>query len=548
MRKRKRVRASPEDIADAIDRGDDRAHTLITRTDGESLHSTRLWVDSEGRTLVHLAAARGCTRCLVALLDRGADPNAMSMTHGRPLHAAVRASVNHVIPMLVQRRASLDGPDAQGETPLHTACSAGNIGGVRVLVQNGATIDARNHRQETPLHRALAKRHESVAVYLIEHGAHVASANGVGETPLHVAVAAGLFSAMSMLIERGACVHAVTSTRRWTPMHYAARYGRSAAISALVRAGGHVDARDIGNRTPLILESHYRKTMVTALLLQLGANARACDHRERTSLHYAALHGDATAMNMLLKYGADINAVDNVGDTPLHFAFLVAPTCPHAHATVSFMLFAGATPDAVNANGQTALDLSFSSTNALATAYLAAFSITRPEKALPEDVARAANFHNDFALMTLDEHMLRTHEHVFAAHVKAHDPCAQTAVLYARRALFEMHLEHGLARFAGSIRAYERVAVEAVVDTKENIRNAARTFNVSAHQCLVGLYASRLAELRALRDEARIMRSATDRAVSDMRQRLIGVRAHVARAGPTESLEDWDLDRHAGVQ
>ena len=79
---------------------------------------------NDGFTALHHAARRGCVRSVAALLEVGADPNALT-TAGKasPLHRAAFAGHLEVCGMLLRAGAEARKGDGDGETPAFKAAS-----------------------------------------------------------------------------------------------------------------------------------------------------------------------------------------------------------------------------------------------------------------------------------------------------------------------------------------------------------------------------------------------------------------------------------------
>lgn len=111
----------------------------------------------DGWTLLHLAAYFGHTPAVRLLLQRGSDPNALSINALRntPLHAG------------------LSGPlDAEG---------------ARLLVEAGADVNARQHGGFTPLHSAANRGVIEVIDLLLDRGADPSAAADDGRRPIDFA-------------------------------------------------------------------------------------------------------------------------------------------------------------------------------------------------------------------------------------------------------------------------------------------------------------------------------------------------------------------------
>ncbi len=135
---------------------------------------------------LHRAAFRGDVVVLAALLDRGANPDALTRCatpdRGRAtaLHWAVRAGRTDAAALLLDRGAAIDLRDAAGATPLHGACERGQVSTATLLTRLGADHEARDALGRTPLLLAIASPAASggdVAIMLIDHGVDVNAAN-----------------------------------------------------------------------------------------------------------------------------------------------------------------------------------------------------------------------------------------------------------------------------------------------------------------------------------------------------------------------------------
>lgn len=99
-----------------------------------------------------IAAARGDSARLGALLRAGADPNARDGS-GRPaLVAAAASGDSEAVRALLQGGADPDRADASGWTALHQAAGAGgDAASARLLLDAGAARDLRTRAHATPL-------------------------------------------------------------------------------------------------------------------------------------------------------------------------------------------------------------------------------------------------------------------------------------------------------------------------------------------------------------------------------------------------------------
>jgi ankyrin repeat protein len=139
-----------------------------------------------GRTPLHYAAARGFPEAVKALLDLGADPNAVGEMHGysvrwrmSPLHYAAASGHERAVEILVRARAKInamadyvqDGGNrsriSYQLSPLHYAAREGHENVIRSLLHAGARANARGGpERKTAAEMARAAGHEKVALIL----------------------------------------------------------------------------------------------------------------------------------------------------------------------------------------------------------------------------------------------------------------------------------------------------------------------------------------------------------------------------------------------
>ena len=110
-------------------------------------------------TLLHIAAVGNQPRLVTALLDNGAEINALNSSGETPLvETAERINANEdaftdtrTATLLLARGAEVNHQDNSGDTALMHASNYGLTGVVRLLLIKGANIRAKNKRGETAL-------------------------------------------------------------------------------------------------------------------------------------------------------------------------------------------------------------------------------------------------------------------------------------------------------------------------------------------------------------------------------------------------------------
>jgi ankyrin repeat protein len=201
-----------EEYLSALERGDlDTAARLVTagvdidahRTDGKTLlilaakESDVILVRNDattnnGGTALMFAAIRGDIETQTALIDAGADVNAVG---GFDWTALMVASVKGHVAAVRQLLSSGADPnlrDIYGWTPLMRAVYEEREQVVQVLLEQAeVNLNAKNDQGATALHLAAAKGNEALTRSLLLAGADPSMGDRKGRTPENMAVAAG---------------------------------------------------------------------------------------------------------------------------------------------------------------------------------------------------------------------------------------------------------------------------------------------------------------------------------------------------------------------
>jgi ankyrin repeat protein len=100
-------------------------------------------------------------------------------------------------------------------------------------------------------------------------------------------------------------------------------------VKGLVERGADVNARCIGDSTPLFVACERGSPDLVAYLISKGADVNVKEKGGATPLHAAVSHDDRAAggradqiaiIRCLVDHGVDLNAVDNRGHTPRDWA------------------------------------------------------------------------------------------------------------------------------------------------------------------------------------------------------------------------------------
>ncbi|KNC47417.1 ankyrin repeat protein [Thecamonas trahens ATCC 50062] len=139
-------------------------------------------------TAMHYAARRGHTDVMQALLEAGANANAVFNLMGwTALYAAAYHGREAAVQLLLEAGADPQTCDLDGMTPLHAAAGKGHLLVVTTLLGAGADVEGRTHAGWTPLHVAAYNGKLDIIRALLESGAEPGAIADLGRSPLDYA-------------------------------------------------------------------------------------------------------------------------------------------------------------------------------------------------------------------------------------------------------------------------------------------------------------------------------------------------------------------------
>jgi len=267
----------------------DVARLLLQR--GANIHS----VGNDFFQPIHHAAQDGGLPALISLLAaNGADLEAQTPFHQRPLQLACQSQGASTVKALIQ--AGADPNAGVGDKPLQIACKSGAPEVVPVLLEAGADVDfgegiGTGLDLNTPLGRAVYRRHVPIISMLLKRGANTNACNATGFTVLHmIAVDHGIPSthfnvrerteeALHILLEHGADSNATDDGGR-TVFHYLAKFRISSTVDAMhvrnlasqfLNAGSDIDALNYDGDSPLDVAASTLEPGLVQILVENGA-------------------------------------------------------------------------------------------------------------------------------------------------------------------------------------------------------------------------------------------------------------------------------------
>src|SRR5947207_7315079 len=255
---------------------------------------------------------------------------------------------------LLQHRADVNAPQADGATALHWAVYRDDLETAELLIQAGAHVTAANREGATPLSLASINGNAPMIEQLLKAGADPnLPVLSHGETALMLAARTGNVEAVRLLLDHGADADAKDTLRGTTALMWAVAQEHPAAVKILVEYGADVGAR---SNAATLGRSAYLAPTVLQRAASLGGGAASTGRggagRDRgvggggragrgadgaaaanqdfdnqdffaprqntnggglTPLVFAARQGDLESTRILLDAGADVNQATQYG-------------------------------------------------------------------------------------------------------------------------------------------------------------------------------------------------------------------------------------------
>jgi ankyrin repeat protein len=273
------------------------------------------------------AAMAGRADVLRGILAR--EPQALTNTYfGRSLlHLAADEGHVEVARLLLDDGSGLQATDSWGLSPLGAARLRNRMGVADLLAARGAV--------ETVFDAVFNGHLQSAAALLARDKSLARATNNYGASVSEVAARTGREDILKLLLDKGAPADWVNPRSGQTALHVAAFFDQAGAADLLIRRGAKVDAADRSGLAPLHLAAAQGSTAAAALLLKHKADPdrRVAPSSEQarytvgpgqslgragdTPLHIAAWSGQTNVIPLLLKAGASINATNSTGRTAL---------------------------------------------------------------------------------------------------------------------------------------------------------------------------------------------------------------------------------------
>ncbi len=263
--------------------------------------------DKEDDFILVTAPTKKIQRFLRKAVKRGAfehdDSNfiwKLTASKATALHFAAARGNSKEIKQLIEKGINIDARDEEHRTPLEWSVQFQQTETVAQLIAAGADVDA-------PLGLAAELENANLVKTLLSKGANVNVKSENGSTPLHSGAGSGSVRVVDLLLTKGAEVNAKDQWDR-TPLHEAARRSSNPVIvEMLLTKGANVNARDQRGQTPLHYATDRRSVAVVELLLARGADVNAKNNKGQTPLQMPYSGPDSSRreiIRLFKRYGA----------------------------------------------------------------------------------------------------------------------------------------------------------------------------------------------------------------------------------------------------
>ena len=296
---------------------------------------------------------------------------------------------------LLQQKADVNAPQADGATAIQWAAYRNNLQLADVLIKAGANVKLANRDGATPLSLAAENGSAAMIEKLIEAGADPNEQRPNGETPLMMAARNGNVAALKVLLDHKADANLKENLRGTTALMWAADQSHPEAVKVLLAHGAdksaatNPDTRNSRLNIAPSVQQRLNSAQGAGGLGAFGARARAGrgprpgagaaggvsaddfdaleaffrgpqvkDGGGLTPLSYAAREGCFECVKTLVEAGADVNQLTLYGWSPL----LVATQNRH-YQIGAYLLDHGANPNLANKGGWTPLYLATDNRN-----------------------------------------------------------------------------------------------------------------------------------------------------------------------------------------
>lgn len=191
---------------------------------------------SEGRTLLHIAATSGHAPILEYILSKCSAPRELvNLADDKGFTPLINATISEsdaMIDILIGLGADVNASNKDGATAVHFAAGDGSVTRLNRLKSSGASL-ALASKAGTPLHWAAGKGRSEAIKYLVQQGVDINAVDGSGVSAVLMAAVSSSDEGVKCLVEAGADVGLVVAGNI-TLLHICSENGLIEAVKAII--------------------------------------------------------------------------------------------------------------------------------------------------------------------------------------------------------------------------------------------------------------------------------------------------------------------------
>jgi ankyrin repeat protein len=278
---------------------------------------------SKPSSVVHLAASYGLRNTILARsrqenMETNSNKNAVLETTA--LHRASASGHYNTVVALLDLGADVNAVDLEGRTALHLAARCKREAVCRLLIERGADVNVHDIQENTALHHAVRICGVDTVELLLEAGADPSGLDQDGNSILNLAITSGNVAVAEIALRLADTNWPSTSFGR--ALVFAASIGLIDLVQSILQSGCFLDSNDRFIQQALVAAIVCEHEDIVLIILGFGCHPDVHDYQHgQSALSIAAASGNERITMSLLQHGADPNLHDlGTGSTPLMHA------------------------------------------------------------------------------------------------------------------------------------------------------------------------------------------------------------------------------------
>ena len=235
-------------------------------------------VDHAGQTPLQAAVRNMHVDCALAICKAGGDLRWDETTAAGELCEAAKHGNSDKIELMISCGISVNAADYDKRSALHLACSVGNKAVCEQLISARANVNARDRWKNTPLRDAIREGHRELARWMHVHGAQLKMTRNDMAGELCEYAHKGDVESIKVLTTCGCDVDASDYDAR-TCLHLASSVGNKQICDHLLSCGASINAKDRWVRFLMPDPSTPHPPLIPRSSSRVGREARHCQMR-----------------------------------------------------------------------------------------------------------------------------------------------------------------------------------------------------------------------------------------------------------------------------